>query len=314
MSIKSITIIDFIAFGLFRLLRGLFGFLPRRLCLGLGTVSGVLLFYLDKKHRRLALANLEKAFGRELSPADLRSLARDSFRQFSRVIADNLKWLHLGESRSEELLQVEGEENLRRALQEGKGVLLFSAHLGNWEVASLAVSRIGRLNVVARPLDNRLLEKDLVRFRNSLGARAISKFQAARPVLQSLRQNEIVAILIDQNVLRSQAVFVDFFGLPAATTPSLASFYLHAGSPVLPVFCYPTPSLSYLVRIGPPLQIDLTGDPKQDVLKITQSSTKMIEAEIRAHPSHWFWLHNRWRTRPEGEEAARSSTSGEKNA
>ncbi len=314
MSIKTIDMIEFVTFSLFRLLGGVVFFLPRRLCLLMGAALGTLLFYADKKHRRLALSNLDRAFGPRLSPDLRRRIARDSFKHFGQMIAANLKWMHLGESRREELLAVEGENNIRRALEEGKGVLLFSAHLGNWEIASSVISKIGRLSVVARPLDNRLLEKELVRFRNSLGARVISKFQAARPIIRSLRQNEIVAILIDQNVLRSQAVFVDFFGIPAATTPSLASFHLRARSPILPIFCYLTPSLSYRVKIGEPLQVELSGDSKQDVLKITQSSTKMIEAEIRDHISDWLWFHNRWKTRPEGEAAARESAAGEKDA
>jgi KDO2-lipid IV(A) lauroyltransferase len=214
-------------------------------------------------------------------------------------LADNLKWMHLSNRQKLKLLTVEGEENILRALAFGRGVLLFSAHFGNWEIASLAASRHGRLNVVARPLDNALLEQDLVRFRNSLGAHVISKFQAARPVLQSLRRNEIVAILIDQNVLLSQAVFVDFFGRPAATTPALASFFLHAGCPLLPIFCYPAASFSYRVRVGEPVSFEISGDPEQDVLKITQRCTKMIESEIRENPELWFWFHNRWRTRPE---------------
>jgi len=313
MSIKTINSIDLVIFSFFRLLLGLFFLLPRRLCLLAGSALGTLLFYADNRHRRLALENLNKAFGKELSSAELRQIARNSFKHFGLVIADNLKWTHLGESRREKLLAIEGEEYIHRALEEGKGVLLFSAHLGNWEVASSAISKIGRLSVVARPLDNRLLEKELARFRDSLGVRVISKHQAARPILQSLRRNEIVAILIDQNVLRSQAVFVDFFGLPAATTPSLASFYLRARSPLLPVFCYSTPSSSYLIKVGKPLEIELTGDSKQDVLKITQCSTKIIEAEIRDHPSSWFWFHNRWKTRPEGDGAAGESADGEKD-
>jgi KDO2-lipid IV(A) lauroyltransferase len=180
-------------------------------------------------------------------------------------------------------------------------------------VASLAVSRIGRLSVVARPLDNPFLEKELIRFRQSLGAQIISKFQAAKPILESLRQNEIVAILIDQNVLRSQAVFVDFFGVPAATTPSLASFHLRTRSPILPIFCDTTPSWAYVIKVGPPLDIEVSGDPRQDVLKITQCSTKMIEAEIRERPSHWFWFHGRWKSRPESEAAAQERAAGEKD-
>jgi len=314
MSTKTIGIIGLIGFGFFRLLGGVVFFLPRKLCLLMGAALGTLFFYADKKHRRLALSNLDRAFGPGLSRDLRRRIARDSFKRFGQVIADNLKWTHLGESRRGELLAVEGEENIRRALEQGKGVLLFSAHLGNWEIASSVISKIGPLSVVARPLDNRLLDKELVRFRNSLGARIISKFQAARPIIRSLRQNEIVAILIDQNVLRSQAVFVDFFGIPAATTPSLASLHLRAGSPILPVFSHLTSSLSYRVKIGEPLQFDLTGDSNQDVLKITQSSTKMIEAEIRDHIGDWFWFHNRWKTRPEGEAAARESAAGEKDA
>lgn len=313
MSIKTINLIDLVTYSFFRFVRVLFFLVPRRLCLLAGAALGTLFFYADKRHRRLALDNLDKAFGLELSLAERRQIARNSFKHFGRVMADNLKWTHLRESKREKLLTIEGAESIRRALDEGKGVLLFSAHLGNWEVAPLAISKMARFSVVARPLDNRLIEKELARFREGLGTRVISKFQAAKPILRSLRQNEIVAILIDQNVLRSQAVFVDFFGFPAATTPSLASFYLRARSPLIPVFCYPTPSLTYTAKVGQPLEIELSGDWKQDVLKITQCSTKIIEAEIRDHPSLWFWFHNRWKTRPEGEAAARESAGGEKD-
>ncbi len=298
---NHIVSIDIINIVLLRALRWLFFLLPRRLSLLLGEGAGRLLFYLDGRHRRLALANLEKALGSKLSPWGRRLIARKSFLHFGRMLADNLKWACLSESKRWNLLRVEGEENIHRALQQGKGVLLFSAHFGNWEVASLALSRLGRLHVVARPLDSRPAEWELVRFRTSLGARIIYKQQAAKPILQALRRNEMVAILIDQNVLRSEAVFVDFFGLPAATTPSLASFHLRAHAPVIPVFCYPTHLHSYLVKIAPPLDIKLSGNRDEDVLKITQRSTKIIETEIRAYPDFWFWFHNRWKTRPEGE-------------
>jgi KDO2-lipid IV(A) lauroyltransferase len=260
---------------------------------------GNLAYRIDRKHRRLALANLEKALGPEVGPDERRRIALDSFRHFGRVTADILKWTRLKPDRREKLLEVEGEEHLRRALREGRGVLVFSAHFGNWEVAAQAVAKLAPLSVVARPLDNPLIEARLTKFRNRLGAQVISKFQAAKPILQSLRHNEIVAILIDQNVQRKEAVFVDFFGLAAATTPGLASFHLRTRAPLIPVFCHPAPRSSYLVRIGAPLRLEPGGESAQDVLKITQASTKMIEAEIRRKPGLWFWFHNRWKTRPE---------------
>jgi KDO2-lipid IV(A) lauroyltransferase len=287
--------------GLFRALGAVFCLLPRRACLASGGALGTAFFLADLRHRRLALSNLERAFGRALSPAQRRRIARSSFRHFGRMIADDLKWARLDGASRLALLQVEGAEHVRRALEAGRGALLFSAHLGNWEVASAAVSRLGRLNVVARPLDNRPVETELVRFRSGLGARVISKFQAAKPILQALRRNEMVAILIDQNVLRSQGVFVDFFGTPASTTPAPASFHLRTRSPLLPVFCYPNPDLTYRVKIGPPLEVAPSGEWSRDVLQITALCTKMVETEIRDNPGQWFWFHNRWRTRPEAE-------------
>jgi KDO2-lipid IV(A) lauroyltransferase len=301
MSTNNIKFIDFIGLGLFHLLGLLTRLLPRRACLWVGQALGLLAYRVDRKHRRLALANLEKALGREAGPDERRRIARDSFGHFGRVTADILKWTRLKAVRREGLLKVEGEEHIRRALRQGRGVLVFSAHFGNWEVAAQAVAKLAPLSVVARPLDNPLIEARLAEFRNRLGAKVISKFQAAKPILQALRHNEIVAILIDQNVQRKEAVFVDFFGLAAATTPGLASFHLRTLAPLIPVFCHPAPHSSYLVKIGAPLPFEPVGDPGRDVLKITQASTKIIEAEIRRQPGLWFWFHNRWKTRPEKE-------------
>jgi KDO2-lipid IV(A) lauroyltransferase len=201
----------------------------------------------------------------------------------------------------QKLISVEGTEHLERALREGKGALIFSAHLGNWEMATAWVSRIGKVNVVARPLDNSKIEDELLGIRKKLGANVIHKQQAARPILRALKDNEMVAILIDQNTVRNQAVFVDFFGKSAATTPSLASFSLKTKAPLVPVFCYPSQGGMYRLIILPPLKPILTGDEKQDVLKITQLCTKMIQNQIQENPKVWLWFHDRWKTRPEEE-------------
>jgi KDO2-lipid IV(A) lauroyltransferase len=304
---------EIVVSGLFRALRSLFSLLPRRACLASGGGLGAAYYLADSRHRRLAHSNLERAFGRALSSAERRRIARSSFRHFGRMIADDLKWARLDGASRLALLRVEGAEHILRSLDSGRGVLLFSAHLGNWEVASAAISRLGRLNVVARPLDNRPVEAELARFRRELGARVISKFQAARPILQALRRNEMVAILIDQNVLQSQGVFVDFFGFPASTTPAPAAFHLRSGSPLHPVFCYPNPDLTYRVKIFPPLEVVPSGEWSRDVLQITALCTKMVEAEIRDNPGQWFWFHNRWKTRPEGESAPPGSDARGEN-
>jgi KDO2-lipid IV(A) lauroyltransferase len=284
----------------FKAFRGVVRAFPRPVCLAFGRGLGALAYALDGRHRRLARANLRTAFGGGLTEGARSRTARASFRHFGATLFDLFKLAEMGPDEVAARVSVEGAERLRDALREGKGALLFTAHFGNWEVGSVPISRIGRLNVIARPLDNPLLERELAAVRARLGAEVIYKTWAARPILQALRRNEIVAILIDQNVLRDQAVFVDFFGKPAATTPALATFHLRTGAPLFPVFCVPGPPRGYRLTIHPPLRFEPGGDAGRDVLKITQVCTKMIEGEIRERPGLWLWFHNRWKSRPAG--------------
>ena len=114
---------------------------------------------------------------------------------------------------------------------------------------------------------------------------------------KQLAQNKILGLIADQNAARN-GVFIDFFGKKAATTPSLATFFIRTGSPIIPIFCYPVSSHRYHIKIMDPVRISLTGNHTNDVLKITQLCTKIIEAQIRKNPSFWLWFHNRWRTQP----------------
>jgi len=285
----------------FLALKSFFFVFPRSWCLALGRSLGTLAFHLDRRRRGIALGNLRTAFGGEKSPAELRTIAGDSFRCFGQVMTDIFKLFHFDLTKIQELVTVEGWENLTKAIALGKGVLVYSAHIGNWELGSLMISRAVKLNVVARALDNKLMEAELVRFRRRLGAHIIYKQQAARKVLQALKNGEAVAILVDQNVLRVQAVFVDFFGRPAGTTPALGAFALRTGAPLVPVYCLPIASGRYRLKILPPPAIVLDGDVETNVLKITQTCTKIIEKEIRDNPGSWLWFHDRWRSRPKEE-------------
>ena len=292
---------NILGYGAYKAASLAFALLPRRFCLAAGAGLGRFAYRLDRRHREIALGNLAVAFGSERPPAERAAIARRSLAGFGRVLADILKMMHYSRARVLSLITIEGTEHMAAALAGGKGVLAFSAHFGHWELASAAVSEMGSFRPLVRVLDNPLIERDLLRFRNRMGAAVIDKLGASRPVLKALRRNEIVTILIDQNVLRSQAVFVDFFGKAAATTPGLAFFHLTTGAPLVPFFSYPAPGGRYVFRCFPPLEFPPGPDRAADVLKITGICTKMIEHEIRDHPELWLWIHKRWNTRPAAE-------------
>ncbi len=292
---------DAAAGALFRGLSLAFALLPRRAVLRAGEALGGAAFALDRRRREIALGNLRTAFGDSLDAAARREIARQSFRSFGRLTADIVKLSTASDRRLDRLVDVEGAEHIVAALRGGRGAIVVTGHIGNWEVAARPISRLGTLNVVARRLDSAALEKPLLRLRNRLGGRVIDKTHAARTILAALRRNEIVAVLIDQNVLRREGVFVDFFGRPASTTPSAALFHLRTGAPLVPIVCVPAAGGRYRLEIRPPVEVAGSGGGADDVLKTTALLTKMLEAEIRRRPGTWLWFHDRWRSRPSGE-------------
>ncbi len=117
-------------------------------------------------------------------------------------------------------------------------------------------------------------------------------------MLRALRAGRAVALLIDQNVRGDGGLFVDFFGIPASTTPALATFALKSGAPIVPVFSSFLADGRLHIRYGPPVRVSRRGVLSDDIRAVTQECTRLLEEEIRRRPGCWLWMHNRWRTRP----------------
>ena len=184
---------------------------------------------------------------------------------------------------------------MRQALAKGNGVLLFTGHFGYWEVGAMALAlRVQPISVMARPLDNPYLHDMLERIRTRLGNSVIYRQGSIRKVLQALAANRGVAILIDQHLHTPDAVYVDFFSRPAATTNALAALALRTGAPVIPAFILPLPRGRYRVifehAVEPP-----PPDATDAVREFTQRCTDVLEMYIRRHPDLWLWMHRRWR-------------------
>lgn len=280
------------------LLTGL-GLLPRRAGLGIGRACGLLFHALSARHRRIARANLERAFGAALSSRERERLARASFAHAGMIMADAAYFRLCARLPLDRLAVFEGTEHLLKAAAGRRGALVFSGHFGHWEMVGLLQPRIGvPYSMVVRPLDNGRLDSYLSRLRTITGNELISKYDAARGVLRALRPGRVIGLMIDQNVRGEGGVFVDFFGTPASTTPALAIFALKTGAPIVPMFSYPLPDGRLRIRYGEPIVVARRGTLAEDIHAITQQCTHLLEREIREHPDCWLWMHNRWRTQP----------------
>jgi KDO2-lipid IV(A) lauroyltransferase len=295
---------NWIEAGLVHLIFALLSLLPRRARLAAGRKLGLGLYAVSSRHRRMALANLDRAFGGSVPPAEKARIARASFAHLGLLLCDSLAFSRIDPGHLETIAQYEGLEHLREAYARGKGVFVFSGHYGNWEMVALLQGYLGLpLAMVTRPLDNPYLEKKLHRYRTLSGNRVIHKRGAAREILRAIRQGWGVAIVIDQNVRGEDGIFVDFFGIPASTTPALATLALKTDAPIIPVFGIPLPDGRYRIRYLPELEFRRTGDTKRDIPELTQACTRIIEEQVRREPEYWVWMHRRWRTRPPGEGA-----------
>jgi Kdo2-lipid IVA lauroyltransferase/acyltransferase len=289
-------------FALFRVAVGLLRLLPEGGPTAAGRLVARALFRLAPSRRRILFKNLLSSYPEKASP-EIAAIARGCVETFGATFVDFLQATDLPREEFLARAPVTGVEHLQAARARGKGVFLLSAHFGSWEIGAIAVGLLGEpIASVVRPLDNPRLEAELSRRRTQFGNKVIAKKEAAREILRALRVNGTVAMLIDQNVLEREAIFVPFFGRPAATTPSLALFQLKTGAAVLPVFTWPIGGGRYETRFEQPIwpeEFDLPGlDRAARVRAATARYLEVIEAVIRKKPSAWLWMHNRWRTRP----------------
>lgn len=275
---------------------------PRKLFLKIGRSFGSLAHFLDSRHRKIALINISKALP-ELSKEEGEHTIRECYRWFGMYLFDLLHSLRGYDPKFLEECEYEGLEHLDAAYAKKKGVIICTAHYGAWEINAHGHSYKGYpLNVIARKLDNPYLEKILYGFRTITGTGVIEKRDGFRPMLRTLKEGKGIAILIDQNVTTEDRIFVNFFGRPASTTPALALLKLKTDADIIPCFGTPLPDGHYRFCYGPPINLDLSGQRDEDVFRITQACTKIIENEIRRQPQYWLWMHRRWKTQPSASE------------
>lgn len=277
--------------------RGVVRVLPHAVVRQLGALLGLAFYVLDRVHRRVAETNLAMAFPRH-SLADRKSITRAMFVHFGRLLLELLKFSTLDERGMRARIEFVGRERAESAYAQGKGVVFLTGHFGYWEILAIGHGlELQPIGVLARALDNPYLNTLLEQVRCKTGNFVIYRHGAVRKVLRALAAGQGVGMLIDQHMHSSDAIYVDFFERPAATTSMLAALALRTGAPVVPVFALPLPGgryrLIYEHAVPPPDQ-----DSPDAVREFTQRCTDVLEMYVRRHPSQWLWMHRRWRDAP----------------
>lgn len=289
----------YIEFAFVLLLRLILLLMPRRAALWLGRRIGDLAHALDARHRKLVMDNLDLAYGEELSLSEKKRITRGTYQHFASMFIDLIRPYKVSERKLAKLAEYQGMENLQAAYDLGKGVLVLTAHYGYWELMGVAQGYTGNtLDVLARQLDNPLLDNILRNYRSQSGNNVVYKKNAIKAIMETLKAKRGAAVLIDQNVNPNRGIFVNFFGVPACTTTVVSSLAVKTGAPIVPAFSMPLPGGRWKFIYEKPVEYELLENRKETIDNLTQECTNIIESYIRKQPEIWLWLHRRWKTRP----------------
>jgi len=278
------------------------GALPRRLAIEAGYAVGALAHLVLPHLRRHAEINLRIAFP-ELDEDERDRIKRNVFRNLGRLLGEISQFPRFNRSNIEPIVAYEGLENYLDAVNQGRGVILLTGHIGAWELSVFGHSIYGySMSFLKRNVDNPLVEALAESYRSRFGNRGIDKRNSVREILKTLKSGGVVGILADLNASREEGVFVDFFGLRACTTAGVATMALRTGAIVLPGYLiWDEAARIHRLHFERPIETIDTGNQKEDVVANTQRYVTALESIIRRHPDQWLWIHRRWRTRPEGE-------------
>ena len=301
---KQGTLRTYLEYAPVKLVLMTLGMLPPRTAYRVGQSFGKIAYRVAGNLRRTGAINLGLAFP-EKTEEERAKLLRECFDSLGRELGLFSQLRSRSSEEIKQLVETEGWENLENARAErGNRLIYVTGHLGAWEMTSFGISLLGYpFTFLVRRIDNPLIEQLVDEVRTKFGNKTIDKLAAARSMVKLLRSGEeALGLLTDLNTLDDEAIFVDFFGVPAATTFVVAKLAVRTNTPLVPFFApWSEKKGKYLLIAEPPILPECTGDEEADVRRVTIEITRRVENQIRQFPGQWLWIHKRWKTRPPGE-------------
>jgi Kdo2-lipid IVA lauroyltransferase/acyltransferase len=276
-------------------------FLPHRAVRRSGRCLGWLSYGLLGKQRRVALANLDVAFGDTKTRPQKAQIARASFQSFGVTMLGLLWSARITPALATQIVEVHDTslQLIRDCMARGKGVIFIMMHYGDWELQGPAFGfREIPMTVIAREMRNPALERIFVHLRSRWGHRVVAGPHAMLRVLKTLKRGGCVGVLIDQHVgLPYGGTWCDFFGLPVLTGSTIGQLEQHSGAAIVTTIAQPLPGGKTLIDCHELIH-QSSGDAQADIHTISQRCLEFCETTIRNRPEHWLWSYKRWRVRP----------------
>ena len=294
---------DWIVFQAMRAAVYALSLLPDFALYPLGMLGGYAAYLLDRRHVAVGMTNLRIAFP-DRSGRELRRIVRASYLNLGRSGAEYVRlagFFHRRLVRHVTYERFHYWDELKR-LYPGRGIVVLSAHFGNFELLAAAHALHGHPITLVHHTQRFLAGDALMTWvRERAGVDVVRKRSAARAVLKSLAHGELVGVPFDQNAKRGEAVFVPFFGEPAATSRTLARLVRKSGALVVPVFIVREPDKRrHRIIIQDLVAIQESADAEADIVENTRRFLRPIEEIVRRYPEQFLWQHRRYRTRPRG--------------
>ncbi|MHB9023884.1 MAG: lysophospholipid acyltransferase family protein [Armatimonadota bacterium] len=276
------------------LLRRLIARLPKHSVAKFGRGLGCFFYAISRRYRVLTHKNIRLVYP-SMPIREVKRLARQVFMHFGKVGVEFLRIPLLTPEEIDRCTRYVNREHLDAALARGKGVLMLSAHFGNWEYLVARLLRDGyAIDALQREAKDAETTRIVTEVRQSTGMRVFNKGGNMLPAVRALRDNRILAILADQHDFRG--IFADFLGVPAMSPIGPATIALRTGATVLPAFAFREPDETIRIEFLPPFTPEPGQDRDEDIRALTQQFCDMISAQIRRAPEQWLWLHDRWRS------------------
>lgn len=272
--------------------------IPIKAALVIGRLMGRLGFWLAWKYRDLAISNLRCAFP-EKSRLEIKRLAVKVFENLGKIAVELVNFPKINKFNIDNFIRIENAGILEGELKKGRGVILLTAHFGNWEMLALTTRVKGYPgSAIGRRLYFHKYDQYLNHLRKIHDVNVIYRDQSPRSILKVLRAGKIIGMLADQDVDSVEGVFVDFFGRPAYTPIGPAALAMASGASIVPAFMVRREGDKHVMVIDKPVEIADTGNKEADLLTNTKRWSDIVESYIRRYPDQWVWMHRRWKTRP----------------